>query len=293
MSVPAAFIATVLIWATTPLAIKWSAVDTDFIFSASSRMGLSATVCVLILLLLGRSLPWRNGVWRVYVAAAIGFYGALMCVYWAAQSQTSGMISVLFGLTPLMTSALACYLLQEQSLSMNKVTGMLLGFVGLLIIFFAELGTGSSLWGFMVLLVAVFLHALSTVAVKRSAIELNPLDVTAGGLLISLPLYLLSWWFLGASLPDEISLRATSAILYLAIFGSVIGFLLYFYVLRHSSASQAGLIPLLTPVIALWLGSQFNSEEVTWQTLLGTFLILFGLCLHQWGARLFVTHQKA
>ncbi len=192
-----------------------------------------------------------------------------------------------------MTSALACYLLQEKSLSVNKVMGMLLGLVGLLIIFFTDLGTGSSQAGFMVLLLAVFLHALSTVAVKRSAIELNPLDVTAGGLLVSLPLYLLSWWFLGASLPDEISLRATSAILYLAVFGSVIGFLLYFYVLRHSSASQAGLIPLLTPVIALWLGSQFNSEEVTWQTLLGTFLILTGLCLHQWGARLFARYHKA
>ncbi len=287
MSVPAAFIATVLIWATTPLAIKWSTEDASFIFGATSRMGLSALVCLLILLFLGRSLPWRNGVWRVYVAAAIGIYGALMCVYWGAQSQTSGMISVLFGLTPLVTSALAYHLLQEQSLTTNKIFGMVLGVAGLLVIFFADLGSEGLLSGLVVLLIAVFLHAFSTVAVKRSAIEINPFDVTAGGLLVSLPLYLLSWWFLGAPLPEQLPPRAIGAIFYLALFGSVLGFVLYFYVLRHSSASQAGLIPLLTPVIALWLGSQLNSEEVTVQTMVGTSLILLGLCLHQWGARLF------
>ena len=291
MSVPAAFIATVLIWATTPLAIKWSAVDASFIFGAASRMVLSALICLLIMLFLGRSLPWRNGAWRVYVAAAIGIYGALMCVYWGAQSQTSGMISVLFGLTPLVTSALACYLLQERGLTTDKILGMVLGIAGLLVIFFAELGKESLLSGLLVLLTAVFLHAFSTVAVKRSAIELNPFDVTAGGLLVSLPLYLLSWWFLGASLPEQLPSRAIGAILYLAIFGSVLGFVLYFYVLRHSSASQAGLIPLLTPVIALWLGSQLNSEEVSMQTMIGTSLILFGLCLHQWGGRVFANNR--
>lgn len=291
MSVPAAFIATVLIWATTPLAIKWSAVDAGFIFGAASRIAISALICLLVMFALGRSLPWRKGVWRVYVAAAIGIYGALMCVYWGAQSQTSGMISVLFGLTPLVTSALACYLLQEQSLTANKILGMVLGVVGLLVIFFADLGKESLLSGLIVLLVAVFLHAFSTVAVKRSAIELNSFDVTAGGLLISLPLYLLSWWLWGAPLPEQLPLRAMGAIFYLAVFGSVIGFVLYYYVLRHSSASQAGLIPLLTPVIALWLGSQLNSEEVTMQTMAGTSLILFGLCLHQWGERLFAKNS--
>ncbi len=291
MSVPAAFIATVLIWATTPLAIKWSAVEAGFVFGVASRMVLSALICLLIILSLGRSLPWRNGAWRVYVAAAIGIYGALMCVYWGAQSQTSGMISVLFGLTPLVTSALACYLLQERSLTADKVLGMVLGIAGLLVIFFAELGRESLLSGLLVLLVAVFLHAFSTVAVKRSAIKLNPFDVTAGGLLVSLPLYLLSWWFFGASLPEQLPSRAIGAILYLAIFGSVVGFVLYFYVLRHSSASQAGLIPLLTPVIALWLGSELNSEEVSMQTMIGTSLILLGLCLHQWGRRMFASNE--
>jgi len=285
MSVPAAFIATVLIWATTPLAIKWSGEGAGYVFGASARMSIGAGVCLLLMLLLGRSLPWKNGVWRVYVAAAVGFYGSLMCVYLGAEQQSSGMISVLFGLTPLVTSALACYLLQEQSLTLNKVLGMVMGLLGLVVIFVGDLGQAGALSGLLLLLLAVLLHALSTVAVKRIALDINPLDVTTGGLLIALPLYLLSWWWVDGQWPQELTLRAMGAIVYLAVVGSVVGFLLYFYVLRNSSASQAGLIPLLTPVIALWLGTQLNDEIITLQIMLGTALILFGLCLHQWGRR--------
>lgn len=285
MSVPAAFIATVLIWATTPLAIKWSGEGSGYIFGVSARMSIGAAVCLLIMLLMGRSLPWRKGAWRVYAAAALGFYGSMMCVYLGAEQQTSGMISVMFGLTPLATSALACYLLQEQSLTLSKVLGMLAGLFGLGIIFVGDLGKSSALAGLLILLCAVLLHALSTVAVKRVALDINPLDVTTGGLLIALPFYLLSWWWLDGQWPEQLTLRAAGAIVYLAVFGSVVGFLLYFYVLRNSSASQTGLIPLLTPVMALWLGVQLNGETITLQIMLGTTLILFGLCLHQWGDR--------
>ncbi len=282
VSVPAAFIITVMIWATTPLAIKWSG-ESSFLFGVTSRIAIGVGVCVLILLLLRRPLPWRNGAWKAYVSAAVGIYGSLGCVYWAAQMQSSGMISVMFGLTSLVTSGLAYFFLREQSLGFSKVMGMGLGVVGLWVIFSHELREDKATLGIIILLFAVFLHGLSTVMVKKVSASLDPVNITTGGLLIALPLYLITWFFGDSGLPQHLSWRELISILYLGVFGSVIGFLLYYYILRNSSASRAGLIPLVTPVAGVWLGVQFNGESLSGAMLVGSVLILLGLALHHWG----------
>lgn len=285
MSVPAAFFMTVIIWASTPLAIKWSGDGPGFMFGFAARMAISTLLCLLLMRLLGRSLPWKNGAWKVYAGASIGFYAAMMCVYWGAQQQPSAVISILFGLTPMFTSALAYWMLKEQSLSVHKVLGILLGFAGLVVIFFNDLTGQDTLLGLVIILLAVLLHSTSTVVVKRVAIELNPLAATTGGLLVALPFTLITWWYLDGAWPETIGLRAMGSIAYLSVFGSVIGFLLYFYVLKHCHASQVGLLPLLTPVIALLLGYQFNEEPITGHAVAGTLMILLGSSLHQWGGR--------
>jgi len=70
------------------------------------------------------------------------------------------------------------------------------------------------------------------------------------------------------------------------VFGSVIGFALYYYVIKHLEASRVSLITLITPALALWLGNVFNGEEVGLRLGVGTALILFGLAVHQSAALL-------
>ncbi len=286
MSVPAAFIATVLIWATTPLAIKWSGEQSGFIFSVTARITLSALLCLALLLLMRRPLTWKNGAWRVYAYSAIGIYGSLICVYWAAQQQTAGMISVLFACTALVTSAFAYYILKEQSLTLNKMAGMGLGILGLVVIFIQDLNNSQDLSGIVALLVAVVLHGYSSVMIKHTAVNLSPLDITAGGLIFSTPLYIASWWFLGAEWPATLPTDEIVSIVYLGVMGSVVGFLLYYYILEKSTASKAGLIPLITPAIGLWLGYQFNDEYISQQMIIGSLLIFTGLISHQFGGKL-------
>ena len=62
----------------------------------------------------------------------------------------------------------------------------------------------------------------------------------------------------------------------------VIGFTLYYYVIKHMDASKVSLITLVTPVIALLLGHWLNGEVIGLRLWLGTGLILFGLTVHQW-----------
>jgi drug/metabolite transporter (DMT)-like permease len=98
-------------------------------------------------------------------------------------------------------------------------------------------------------------------------------------------LYLLTWLVLDGHAPSHLTARAGCAILYLSLMGSVVGFMLFYYLLKQVTASRTALITLVTPVIALWLGQTLNGEHIAPRIWLGTALILAGLVAHQWGDR--------
>ena len=293
MSVPTAYLGIILIWSTTPLAIKWSGEEVGFLFGVASRMLIGAAVCTLLLLILARKLPWHREARQTYVAAGLGIYGAMMSVYWGSQYIPSGLISVIFGLTPIVTGVIAAIWLQERSLTASKLAGIFLGIVGLIIIF----GTGvelseSAVYGIAAVLLAVILHSVSAVWVKSISARLPALEVTNGGLLIAAPLYLVTWLIFNDGWPETISSRTAISISYLAVFGSVLGFIMYFYVLKHIDASRVALVTLLTPVLALLLGQGLNNEIINPAVWLGTFCILMGMSVYQWGARLMLSFRR-
>lgn len=285
MSVPAAYLGIILIWSTTPLAIQWSSEGAGFLFGVTARMGLGAALCLLLLLALRVPLPWHREARRAYAAASLGVYGAMMLTYWGAQFIPSGLISVLYGLSPLLTGWLAARWLGEYSLSPAKMAGLLLGLAGLMFIFAAGQALAPIAWqGIAAVLGAVLLHSISLVLVKRTGGELHPVAMNSGALLLSSALYLLTWGVFGAGWPVQVPQRAWWAIGYLGLFGTVLGFVLYFYVLKRLPAGVIALITLVTPVLALLIGRGLNGETVDLRVWLGTGCILAGLVLYQWGS---------
>ena len=207
----------------------------------------------------------------------------MLLVYWGAQYVPSGWIAVLFGLSPLVTSVFSALWLAEDSLTLPKIAGLVLGVVGLAIIF----GGGSEIGpnvgsGVVAVLLSTLLHAASSVWVRRLSADLPALAVTGGGLGVAVPAFILTWFAFDGVWPEVLPDRARFAISYLALFGSVLGFFWYFYLLRRLEAVRVNLITLVTPVTALLLGHWLNGEAVLTSVWSGTFLILAGLALHQW-----------
>jgi drug/metabolite transporter (DMT)-like permease len=287
MSVPAAYLAIIVIWSTTPLAIKWSGEGTGFIVGVSVRMLIGAVLCLLLIRFLRMELPWHKQARQAYVAGAMAVYGAMTCVYWASQYIPSGLVSVIFGLTPLMTGIIVVALGTERRPGPMRILGLAFALLGLLSIFGLKDAVGEAMvLGISGVLASVFLHSLSAVWLKQVAQGLSAMALTTGSLLVSLPLYLLTWLLMGAELPGEIPLRAGISIMYLGVIGSVLGYAMYFYALRHISASKMALVTLITPVTALMLGQLLNREQIDTAVWIGTAMILLGLTLHQWGDRL-------
>lgn len=287
MSIPAAYIGVILIWTTTPLAIKWSGEGAGFLFGVTGRMVIGVILAWLLLALMGKRLQWHRKARQTYLAGGLGIYGAMLLVYWGVQFIPSGWVSIIFGLSPVVTGVLAALWLNESALTASRITGMLLGVSGLMLVFAQgiELSVESTL-GIAAVVLSTFIHSVSAVWIKKIEAALPGMTITTGSLIVAVPLFLMTWFMTGASWPAMIDTRSAGAIIYLGIIGSVLGFALYFYVLSHVQATRVSLITLITPVTALLLGTFFNDEVITFQIWIGVLVISAGLLIFQWGHRL-------
>jgi drug/metabolite transporter (DMT)-like permease len=284
--VRAAYIGVILIWSTTPLAIKWSSEPGGFLFGLTGRMLLGVVVSLALVGLLRIRLPWHRDARRTYLAAGFGLFGSMLLVYWSSQYIPSGWMSVLFGLAPFVTGVMATVWLSEKAFTPARVAGTLLGLTGLGFVFAGGQTLGPrAAYGVAGVVASVTIHSASAVAVKRIGSQLPALAVTAGALLVAVPLYVAVFLASGESMPSAIPARGAIAIVYLGLVGSVLGFVLYYHVLRHVEASRAALITLVTPVVALLLGHAFGGEPLQPQVWAGGGTILAGLWLYQLGPR--------
>jgi drug/metabolite transporter (DMT)-like permease len=284
VSIPAAYIGVILIWSTTPLAIQWSNEGVGFLFGITSRMTIGMLVGLLIAALFNVRLPRHADACRTYLAAGLGLFFAMTAVYWSSQFIPSGWMSVIFGLAPIITGVMATFWLAEQALTAARVTGIFLGLTGLAIMLLGSQQLGhEAKYGIAGMLFSVIAYSASAVAIKRIDAEVPALATTIGGLVVAVPLLLLLYLLTGEPLPTFIPPRAAISILYLGLVGSVLGFALYYYVLRHVDATRVALITLITPVAALMLGHYLNGEALQAEAIIGSATILSGLLLFEYG----------
>jgi drug/metabolite transporter (DMT)-like permease len=284
--IAAAYLGVVLIWSTTPLSIRWSSEGIGFDVALTLRMAISLLLSYGWMRLQGYRMPFDRGALYIYAYSSLGTFAAMLFVYWASQYISSGLVSVLFGLSPIVVGIFASLWLREDFFRLNKVAGAIAGLLGLIVIFRHQLQLGADGWkGVLGMLVSVTFYSISLVLVKRSAATYLPSVINTGSLLMSVPVLVLIS-YAGGHPADvgEMPARAVAALWYLGIFGSFIGFILYYELLKNLSAGSVTLIPLITPVLAMLLGNALNGEPLSASIWWGAGLILSGLLLYQWPA---------
>tara|TARA_B110000091_G_scaffold202860_1_gene235766 strand:- start:1387 stop:1929 length:543 start_codon:yes stop_codon:yes gene_type:complete len=162
---------------------------------------------------------------------------------------------------------------------------MIISLIGLTIVCSDTLSLDSSnQLGLLYILIAVIFFSLSGVLVKSVKININPVATTVGSLALSLPMFAITWLTFDGSLPSEQwQVRSLWAILYLGIFGSLLGFAAYFYVLQKLNASTVALITMITPILAMSLGVILNGEVVSLDLIIGAIFVMSGLAIYNWG----------
>jgi drug/metabolite transporter (DMT)-like permease len=286
VSVRAAYLGVILIWSTTPLAIQWSAQGASFSFAVMARMLIGLAICLVLLVATRTAFPFTAAARRLYAISGLSMFMAMLLTYWGALHIPSGLISVIFGLSPLVTGVFAALWLSERTLTPLRLAGLGLALAGLWLIFGQPWpGDGQATLGTAAVVAGMTLQALGLVWIKRLNLRASALAITTGSLGVAVPLFVLAWLIAdSARLPPDTTLRAGAAIVYLGVLGSVVGFTLYYYVIKRLDAGRVALIMLVTPVAALLLGQMLNQERIPAVGWAGIALIGAGLLLYEWQA---------
>jgi drug/metabolite transporter (DMT)-like permease len=228
---------------------------------------------------LGRS---RTERWLWGANALCTFIVPYSVLYWAEQTVPSGLCAVIFSTFPLLTALAAHFVLPAERLTFRSIAGILVGFAGIAVIFSADFqALGGSLVArhAAILLISPLFAALGNVVVKRWGGDLHPLSTAA------VPMAITAVVTGAAALLTESHLHVTFnsasilSILYLGLIGSAFPFTIYFWLLRHQSATNLSMINYATPVLAVIVGSLFMGEAFPARILAGSALVLIGVAV--------------
>ena len=268
-----------LIWGSTWLAIKVGLVGVPPFLGAGLRFLLSAAVVGL--LLAARRKPMgltRDDKLCVLSLGVLVFWLDYGLVYWAEVHISSGLTAVLFSTMPLMTALLSTFWMRSETLNVRKVVGILVGVAGTALLFwpYERLDTMQAL-GMLSALTGCLCAAINLVVVKRhggnsDALVLNAFGMAVGAACLLLMSAVLEPW------TTVVWTRSNMlAILYLSLFGSVIAFSAFYYLIKRMDATVVSFNTLIIPIVALALGRAFLHETVAPSGVLGIVTILAGV----------------
>lgn len=282
MPVWVAYILLIAIWSTTPLAIKWGLQGVGYMEALVLRMALGTLLISVIVLVIRQQMPWRQGLWKTYCMASAGMVMAMSLVYWGAQYVSSGLLSVIGGMGPIIAGIFATLILKERVFTFTRIIGMLLGLLGLICIFHSAILTQTNqAKGVAAILLSTVFQTFSAVMIKHFHAPIAPLALATGALWLALPCYMLIWVLIGMPWQPVVETQTIGAIVYLALFGSVIGFVTYYFLIQKISAHNVAMVSLITPAFAMVIGHIANNESWQLAEIIGAAFVLLGLGIYQ------------
>lgn len=269
------------LWGPSFLFIKIAVAEIPPIMLAALRIGFAAMILNLILLLKKRYLPLNLDFWLKTLVAGFFAQGLpFVLINWGEQYVDSSLTSVLNGLMPLFTIIFAHFMIAEEKINNRKLFGVLLGFVGLLVLVMPDLivSSASNLKGIMSIIVATISYGIGLTLIRKYFAKTSSIKAPAAQLL-SVSIYLIPLAFL--LYPEfqlaSISAPALGSVFILTVFGTAIAFIIYFKLIEQSSAAYASLVTYLMPIYGVVLGTIFLDEKISAWMLMGTALILMGI----------------
>ena len=270
----------VFIWATTPLAIVWSVSDLHMLWALVLRFFIALPLAIILLLLLKVKFPHHLQAWHSYLAGSFSLIGSQIFTYIATAYLSSGIIALMFGLTPIIAGLIGRFVFQLH-LARIQWIGMTVSILGLGIICFGSETQHVHPLGIVLMLFSVLTYTMSIFWVKKVNAQVEPVAQATGSILVStiaaLCIVPFIWQYVPTSLP---SLKSIAALLYTVIMASLIAMFCYFKLVQNIQATTLSLTTVMTPMIALLIGALLNQEALSVMVFVGALVLLSGLVLY-------------
>ncbi len=272
------------IWGTTWLVIKIGLSDLPPLTYAGMRFLIAGAILSAIIWARKMALPRERKAWQVI--ATIGVLSVALnygLLFWGEQHVSSGLAALLHATIPLFGMFFAHYMLPTEQITPAKIFGVVLGLagVGLILVNQVELKSALAPLATLGILCGGVMVSFCNVLVKAHGQKINTLTLAAGQMIFGFPL------LLGAGLLTEgnplnyvWTPKAWLCLLYLALIGSCVAFMLFLWLVKNLAVTKTMLIALVTPLLAVALGAAINGEEVTWRIVIGGVCIVGGVGLN-------------
>lgn len=252
------------------------------------RLVIAAVLLVFFLILRGAALGKILAHWRLCLfAGAFGNFLPFLLIGYGEQSVDGGVAALLMGLVPVITVATAPLVLADEHWSVRGFVAIILGIFGL---GFVSLlggegagGQGAYLPGILAIVLAACGYTATNLTMRRFAPNC-PLVMSAGAALFAALLAALYVSLSGADIvkqdaQDEKLIVARFLAIYLGLFPTALGMLLYFFLLPRLGATRLAQINFLVPLFGVAFGAFFLGERPGWNSWLGGGLILLSIYL--------------
>jgi drug/metabolite transporter (DMT)-like permease len=280
LRVVGAFAAIYLLWGGTFLAIRVAVLQIPPCFTAGVRFFIAGSILYVVMRWRGEPRPsrlqWRN-LSLISCCMFVATYGPL---FWAERYVSSSMTAVIEATLPLTAIILEVLVFRSQVLQWRVLVGVLTGFGGVALLMFNNEQQHLARWPSLVILGAGVAWSLG--AVLSGRLQLHPSRVlTAGAEMMIAGVVLLAWSAAAGELKPlpQITLSAGLALLYLIIFGSVIAFSAYVWLLGRFSVTRVSSHAYVNPVIALALGYFAAGEVITARSVVASVLVVASVFL--------------
>jgi len=278
-----AFAAIYFVWGSTFLAIRFAVQTLPPLLTMGTRHLAAGGLLFLWLRLRGEPLP-EPRLWRPAIfSGAFCFLGCHGLLAWAEKTVPSGLAALLSATLPVWMILLARVLGQESELRLKVIGGITLGFLGVAVLVPFQTGAGQGIpWTSLAIIVCEIFWAIGAIFSRGVKGRVPPatfaaMQMLCGGVLL---------WALGLILGEASQLHAGSftarsvlSLAYLILFGSLITFTAYVWLLQVCSPALVSTHSYVNPVVAIFCGWALGGEPLTTRTLAGTAMILASVAL--------------
>jgi drug/metabolite transporter (DMT)-like permease len=268
-------------WGSSFLWIKVSLDGFSPIQITAIRTLLGAAVLIVMCYASGQRLPRSKAMWG-HLAVVAFFGNAVPFTLFALSERTieSSVAGVLNATTPLWATVIGIAIGTERNLRPVRVTGLLLGFAGTLLIFAPWQSGGLASWGALLSLLAAVSYAISFtyIGAKVSGRGIAPTALSATQLTAAVGLTWVTVPFAGLQ-PVHLSWQPIGAVILLGVFSTGFAFALNHRLIADEGATNATVTGYLLPVVSVLLGAVTLHEPITVRVIAGMVVVLVGVAL--------------
>lgn len=272
-----------LIWGTTWIFIKIGLDDLPPITFAAGRFLLAVAILFVVIRIQKIPLPKTAKEWRlIALTGVLQFSVNYSMVFWSEQYITSGLAAVLQAMITVFGLILAWFFLPNERITKLKIFAVCMGIVGVAVVFYDQLQVQSlmAFFGCVGVVAGSYAAAQASILIKAKGGAFHPAALVFGQMICGLPLIIIySLTVEGNPLTFHWTGKAVMCILYLTILGTIAAFWLYYWLLSKIESTKAMMISLVTPLIAVVIGTVTIGEQMPPQTGLGGLLIIASIGL--------------